>query len=265
MKTLVLAGSLVLAAAASVHALPSPVSQPKPGTHSSDASIATRIDALAAQTGRLPSDRRAQVAVQLTRLGAAAEQELLSRLDHDSPAMAALRAHDSRAASAFDAALLHAIGELRTVRALPALSRAFEQASDPRLQRAAGDGLGKLCGLGGDAVLARHATTGDARAHAAYASLGLCRTKPTAELLAARLATAPESEAAAIAQGLGFLGSTWAWDALGPSRVGEGRAVRALCSTALVAAHARFTGSARVAIVKAMKMVDPNGARKLAK
>ena len=267
MRTFVLAGTLALAASIDAHALPSITPSPPPASAApgTDA-IGAKIDALATRTGQLPRDRRAQVAVQLTRLGPAAEGAILARLDHDSPAMATLRSNDASAASAFDAALLHAIGELKTVRALPSLRRAFEQNPDLRVRKAAADGLGKLCELGGDKVLSAHARTGDARAQVAYASLGLCRHTRTADLLATSLATAPESDVAAIAHGLGFLGSTWAWEALGPTRADEGRAVRERCANALVAAYARYTGpAARSAIGKMLRMVDPDAARSLAK
>jgi hypothetical protein len=88
----------------------------------------------------------------------------------------------------------------------------------------------------------------------------------TAELLAARLDAATDArEARALARGLGQLGSTWAWEALGTARAKTGEEVRARCARALHAAYDRHEGSTRATIRKALSLVTPDEGRKLAR
>lgn len=216
------------------------------------------IDALTRKVAGLPRDRRAAVVRDLEAVGPSALDALLARLAKDSAAMARLRAANPDAAGAFDAALVEAVGALRSPRALPALVAVFEGPTDDRrLVRASADGLGKLCDSGGFDVLARHAATLDRREQAAEAGLGLCRTGRSATLLAARLGEAHDpATVKALADGLGQVGSSWAWEAMGPANAATGARVRRTCADALVAAYARTEGPARESLGQALLMVD---------
>jgi hypothetical protein len=219
--------------------------------------MGARIDALAASADALPRDRRASLVGRLTALGPAAADALLARVSADSAAMAALRTRDLSAARAFDAALLETLGKLREPRALPALNRAFASVTaDPRTAQAAADGLGRLCDAGGFAPLAAAARTSDGRAARAWTALGLCRTEPAATLLADRLNSAREGdEVRTLAEALGSLGSTWAWQSMGDARSAEGARVRRTAATALRRALTQADARTSAALREALRMV----------
>jgi hypothetical protein len=87
--------------------------------------------------------------------------------------------------------------------------------------------------------------------------MGDCRRLVVAEALAAALAAHPDAETAIlVARSLGDVGSAWAWKTPIIAASGEEAAVRAAAAQALVASYLRYEGEARVAITKAVLMVD---------
>jgi len=234
-------------------------------TSSKSPGYAERLDQLALRAYALPSARRPLITRALDRLGPGAIDAMVALARQDSPTLARVRQDAPAAAAEFDAALLHAIGVRRDARALDVLALAFEKRSDRHAIAAAGDGLGKLCERGGFDVLARHAVDGDARASAAWASLGLCRTMKSAQLLSTKLESATdEATVRALTSGIAQVGSTWAWEAMGPERMAEGIEIRARCSSALLTAYPRQESDAsRLAIRTALRMVDEKAAKKL--
>jgi hypothetical protein len=237
-------------------AVPSTPPTTLPGATLPASDPGARIDAVATGASALPRDRRAALARQLKALGPAALDALLARLGRDSPAMASLRRDDPAAARAFDAALLEAVGALRSPMALGALARGLEVASDDRVRQAAADGLGRLCAAGGFDVLASAERRPDTQG-AARTALGLCRTERAAALLVSRLGTTTQlDEVQVLADALGSLGSGWAWRALGEERRAEGDRVRRSVAAALREALARAPAAARAAVREALWMVE---------
>ena len=230
-----------------------PAGPPAVATHDD---VASRIDALASSADALPRDRRASLVRRLSALGPAATDALLTRAAADSPAMAALRSRDASAARAFDAAILETLGQRRDPRALPLFKRVFESSADSRVSQAAADGLGRLCEAGGFATLASAARTSGRHASNAWTALGLCRTEASATLLAGRLDSASDSDdVRTLADALGSLGSTWAWQAMGEATRPEGARVRQVASAALHSALARVEGSTATTVREALRMV----------
>lgn len=254
--------SLLLPATTFAAAATSPKAAP---TASKSPGYAERLDQLALRAYALPSARRPLITRALDRLGPGAIDAMLALARQDSPTLARIRKDEPAAAAAFDAALLHAVGVRRDARALDVLTAAFEKREERQAIAAAGDGLGKLCDRGGFEVLARHAVEGDARATPAYASIGLCRTMKSAQLLSSKLESATDEAAVrALTAGIAQVGSTWAWEAMGPERMAEGIEIRARCSSALLAAYPRQESDAsRLAIRTALRMVDEKAAKKL--
>jgi hypothetical protein len=152
---------------------------------------------------------------------------------------------------------LEAIGKLRDRRALPVVRGLFEAGeTSPGVARAAAQAIGQLGGTDDAAYLAARALPGDSREDAALYGLGYCRLTPAAQHLEARLAARPPTETVrTIADAMAQLGSSWAWEALGPSRAAEGDALRAGLAATLVAALPHYQGPARDAIEDALLVV----------
>jgi hypothetical protein len=225
-----------------------------PTVPSTTVSVGTSIDRLAARAAQLPVDRRASLARQLRALGPSALAPMVARLQQDSTAMKRLHAESEGAYAAFRLALVDALGYLRDTRAAPALKKEFEApTSDARLARVAAEGLGRLC----DASLAPHGVANDPREQEAYAGLSLCRKETSANVLLGRLESIPpEATAKALANAIGMLGSSWAWEAMGSGAKAEGDRVRAHAATVLLKVRASYSNGAKDAIEKALLMVD---------
>ena len=216
--------------------------------------VSTTIDRLVERAAKLPVDRRSTLARQLRALGPAALDAMIARLQQDSAAMKKLRAESEGAYGAFRLALVDAIGNFRNTKAAAALKKEFEApTSDSRLALVAAEGLGRLC----DASLAPHAVANDAREQEAYAGLAYCRKETSANVLLGRLdSIPPEATAKALADAIGMLGSSWAWEAMGAGAKAEGDRVRAHAATVLLKARASYDNGAKDAIEKALLMVD---------
>jgi len=154
--------------------------------------------------------------------------------------------------------MLEVLGELKDTRALPILRATFEAGGQSRaVLTAAGRALGRL---GSDAeltLLTQHAATGDPLLVPAVAGLGELRRAESAKHLAALLASTKDANvAAAIAEALSVLGSSWAWLSLGPKAEAKGLEVRKICAEALVPSYARQNGKVRATAGDAILMVD---------
>ncbi len=154
--------------------------------------------------------------------------------------------------------LVEAVGSLRDGRAAPVLFAvvdAPEMSTD--LVRAAASALGKL---GTDAAAQRLvalAKKEGPKQKGVLAGMGDCRRRVVAEALASALLAHPDAETATIvARSLGDVGSAWAWKTPVIAASGEESVVRAAAAEALVASYLRYEGEARVAIGKAVLMVD---------
>jgi HEAT repeat protein len=216
------------------------------------------IDRQAMRIGHLPADRRGTVIPALRALGPAAADRMIARLGADSPAMTELKRTSPAAYDTFVGALLDALGTFKTPRAEPTLRRFFEATTSPKLAaRMGAEGLGRLCTTSTIATLTAHATNEDPRHLEAATGLGLCRDEAAVSVLTRWLASNPPPETTqAVALALGMMGSSWAWQALGPTRAQEGQQLRAAAAAALIAAYPHSTGDAAHAIVTAILMVD---------
>ncbi|MFM2153826.1 MAG: hypothetical protein RL199_2261, partial [Pseudomonadota bacterium] len=85
---------------------------------------------------------------------------------------------------------------------------------------------------------------------------GFCRTESAAGLLSSRLDDASNSDdVRTLADALGSLGSTWAWQAMGPARQAEAGRVRLRAVDALHRALPRVDASGRTAVLEALRML----------
>jgi hypothetical protein len=154
--------------------------------------------------------------------------------------------------------MLDAVGMLRDARSRPVLHAAFEAPGvRPALRSATARALGRLGGDAELALLVKHAAKGDALELYAIEGLGQLRRVESAKHLAARLAGAKDAKVSqAIVTALGMLGSSWAWQAMGPNAASKGLEARKVCATALAPSYVRSHGSVRLATGEAILMVD---------
>jgi HEAT repeat protein len=153
---------------------------------------------------------------------------------------------------------IEAVGELRDLRAAPVMRQILDGAeSNAEVARAAAEALGTFETDDEVAFLAAHARAGDRFERAAISGLGFARGAASVAALRARLESHPPAETAeALADAIGWLGSSWAWTALGPARHEEGTALRDELSATLVAAFPTYEGAAREAIARALLVID---------
>lgn len=195
---------------------------------------------------------------ELRALGPAATLALIEAIAFDAPSRAGL-SDDEWAAYQYGA--LEALGLLRDARSGAVLRAAFDGAQHPKVQRAAAEAMGRLCGdaeLASLTKLAVAAGTADSgRRLAAIAGLGECKRVESAKHLAALLPAAQdEATAQAVAAALGSVGSSWAWKAMGPQAQATGDKVREIAATALVGGFVRQGGAARLSTEKALLLVE---------
>lgn len=157
--------------------------------------------------------------------------------------------------------MFEAVGGLRDARSRPVLHAAFGNKSlRPEVLGAVGRALGRLGGDPELQLLTKHAVSGDPLELPAVMGLGELRRIESAQHLAKHLqATKSEQVAAAIADALGMLGSSWAWRALGPSQEKTGLSVREVCARALATTIAKRGSAAQSAASDSLLMVEhPN-------
>jgi len=183
-------------------------------------------------------------------LGAQALEPLLALVE--SPALRDLPAEKR---SMVVAGALEALAQLRDRRAAASF-RAAADGGDETIARAAAEGLGMLGGPDEERFLIARAVEGGAHERAAIAGLGRLRTTRSSAHLAARLAAHPSPAVpAALADAMAFCGSSWPWQALGPTHDQDGEAVRELLAAALADALPAYQGATREALGVALLAV----------
>lgn len=162
-----------------------------------------------------------------------------------------------RARVALVAGALHALGKTPDDAAVTLGKTVLGSAErSPIILGAAAAVLGRRAAAEDVSALIALAGGGDgARRNAALAGLGHARVAASLHYLAARLRTADAALTQA-AEAAAFAGSSWAWEALGPTRAQEGAALRAELVDALIDAWPRANGDARMAIARALLVVD---------
>lgn len=242
MKTLTTIGIML--------ALGAPARADEPAAFAAVEALKTRV---VAQPPRY--ERRAQIGRELKALGPDARDALLALVTAP-PAM-----RDPRTRRMLLEGALEALGELRDPRTAPALRAILDgPEADADVARAAAEALGRLGDSDAAVFLTARAAAGHPRERAALAGLSHCRRSDVADFLGARLDAQPDpASAVAIADAASFLGSSWAWTALGPSRADEGLAIRAHLSAAALRAYPRYSGAAREALGRTLLVLAHPG------
>ncbi len=180
------------------------------------------------------------VSRELRQLGNEALLPMLEVLAFDAPSLAGATDLEREV---YVTGLFDAVGRIRDGRAAPVLHAALSATQPGWLHRASAEAMGRLC----DAASLERLRVGLAdavRRTSAISGLGQCRSVAAAKLLADELdATVAAEEARVIAKALGALGSSWAWQALGPARKADGDKARGIAAAALVRGYVRFGGS----------------------
>jgi hypothetical protein len=193
---------------------------------------------------------------ELRALGPSALLPMLSALALEAPPMDGLGVREREALTV---GMLNAVGVLRDARSGPVLRAALEKSeAGSRMERAAAEAMGRLCGDAEIAALSAHTAAGDTRRLAAIEGLGQCRRQASAKQLVGVLKAVSPGDPAAVAaaQAMGTLGSSWAWEAMGPKAAAEGEVVRKMAAQALVEAFAKLPGEARTAAQKSLSLVE---------
>jgi hypothetical protein len=210
-----------------------------------------------------PRDRRVQVARAFRALGRPALEPMLALVEPDAPA---LRGAPAETARVLREGALEAIGALADPRAVPTLARILDENAPPPVARSAAEALGTLCGDDEMALLGRHAAQGQRHELAAIAGLGQCRRLRAATLLAQRLDARPDDRMArAIAEAMGLLGSSWAWQAAGPAHAAEANEVGERLAESLLHAYLSYPDDVARACARALVMLErPSTAERIA-
>ncbi len=195
------------------------------------------------------------VARELRALGPAALMPMLEALAVNQPERGSLTNAEW---DALALGMLDTVGMIRDSRARPVLLAAFEaQGLRPKVLSAAGRALGRLGGDAELALLVKHAKDGDPLAPYAVGGLGWMRRVESAKHLAALLGSTKDAKlAAAAAEALGTVGSSWAWRALGKQRAAEGLEVRKICAEALAPSFVRSKGDVRTRSAESLLMLE---------
>jgi len=216
------------------------------------------FEALAALRARViasppPLDRRGVVARQMVALGPDGLYPLLALLEPDAAELASASA---RSRAILRQSAVEALIKLADLRAAPLLRTLLDSDPDDDVARGAADALGVLETREEALFLIARAQPGAARDRAAISGLSLCRRPEVAAHLAARLSAHPDdATAAALADAIAFYGSSWAWEALGPTRAADGERARLRLTQALLAAYPGYRGHARQALGDALVTV----------
>ena len=200
-------------------------------------------------------EHRAQVSRTFKALGPAALYPLLAVVAPDS---AAVRNLAPTTRTIFLVSAIEALAAMKDRRALAAYHQIVDGLeTEPLIVRAATQAIGALDTEEDASYLIARAQPGQPRELAAIAGLGYCRRTSAATHLSARLDAHPAAtETAAIAEAMGWLGSSWAWTALGPQRAAEGAQLRDRLAASLVAAYPNYSGQERQAIGEALLLVE---------
>lgn len=178
---------------------------------------------------------------------------------------AAVRVTEERAVMV---AMIDAVGLLRDTRARPVLLALWQKArTDKAMQvemgrqmtpaRAVAEALGRLGGAVDLQALLARLRPDDTLNHAAIAGLGACKRQESAQALTAALTTArTPADQAWIVQAMGAVASSWAWQAMGPTRRADGLAVRKRVTDALLPLLVTTQGAARERVVQSLQLAD---------
>ncbi|UQA56396.1 hypothetical protein [Polyangium aurulentum] len=192
---------------------------------------------------------------ELRGLGPSALWPMLEAIALEKPPTDGLSSRDTEALAA---GLLAAVGSLRDARSGPVLRVAFERsAAGSRVERAAAEAMGRLCGDAELSTLVARSAAGQERRLAAIGGLGECKRTESAKQLAQIAAGSEEAAAEAAIGALGRVGSSWAWQALGREAEAQGEAVRSIAARGLVDAFvAHRRAEARAEVQKAILLVE---------
>lgn len=202
---------------------------------------------------------RAQVPIadrELRGLGKEALLPMLEALAFDAPARGGLNDTEWQA---LETGLLRAVGILRDAKAAPVVRAIFtEQTVESRVSIEAAEALGRICDKESFDFLVASAQPGQPLRASAVQGLGECRTYDSAKVLASLAKKASAAEIETFAAALGSVGSSWAWEAMGPAYESESDAARQLIVGALMDVFVKHEAS-RGAIQRAIVMADhPN-------
>ncbi len=249
--------SLLGLATPALPALPLPAHR-LPGTPATRAAARTRIGELERTTLATPPPpgRTAQIArelVQLEEAGRPTLLDLVARLAGESRMDRA----SERARVALVGGALHALGKQPDDSAIELSKNVL--ASDEHaviVLDAAATVIGRRASATDVAALIAIADHGNA-AHeaAALAGLGHARVATSLQYLSTRIRTGGTA-LAKLADAAAFAGSSWAWEAFGASRAQEGATLRAELSDALITARPQADAQARIAIDRALQVID---------
>ena len=218
------------------------------------------IDGLVDKLAKRPPSResRPQIARAVSSLGADGVLPILGMLALTPERLQALPPGSREAVTV---AMLESLRTLKDRRASPVLRGLLEGTEEnPAIVKAAAQSLGALCGDDEVAFLRGHAEQPGRRQLPALSGLGYCRRAASAEVVVSVLGGATRDDVlASSAEAAGWLGSAWAWEALGPERRAEGDALRKEIAAALVKAWAAHPGKGRKAIGHALLMVEHPG------
>ncbi len=218
--------------------------------------VFARVEALRAKfiANPPPYERRGEVARAMKALGQEGLMPLLALITNEE----ALRQVPPPTREIVLTSAIEAVGVLRDARTAAVMQAILDgQEANPAIARAAAESLGRLADDRSLSYLVARAVAKNPRERAAIAGLAYARRPLAVSALAARLEERPESGTAEkIADAMGFLGSSWAWTALGPAQAEQGLALRLKLSNALCAAYPAYPGPTREAIGRALLMID---------
>lgn len=265
MRTLgiALAGALALATFAQAAVADVPLATQLAAERKVHPDVVAAVERVRAEVAAHPPDARGSVAVGW-RLRALGEQALVPMLALVATSETSMKELPVRSRRALLVGLLEAIGGLKDARAASTLRALLDgPEADAQVAATAASALGKLCRPEDAAFLVGRAVPGHARDRAAIAGLAECRREEVVTHLAARLDAHPDdATAVALAESLGSLGSSWAWQALAKSKLAaSAEPIRTHAATALASAFVAYGGATRDAIGRALVMVEHPAAR----
>jgi hypothetical protein len=152
------------------------------------------------------------------------------------------------------AGLLEAAGALRDAKAAPLFREVLASSSEYYEVRAAAEALGKL-GIESDVVnLAQRVKTASPLQNAIIAGVGDCRKVAIVEALGT-VPTDNETTARLVANALGRIGSSWAWETPALRSLPEGPAVRAAAAKQAIRVYLATEGATRATAADALTTV----------
>ncbi len=157
--------------------------------------------------------------------------------------------------------LLEAAGHWRDPVAIPVLEAAAAHPSaEPEVLAAAARALGAIATDDAQRRLEALYESQPSKRRALAPAMGACRRVAMGRFLAKAFAAAQGPEAAAVAEGLGQVGSAWPWQTPELAKRGEGTDTRRVAFDALLGRYATAESALRSSIVDALWLVDwPEG------